>query len=136
MTVVHIVSASYSGSTWLNLMLGAHSQAFSIGEMDVIAKTGRATCSFHGEKCSLWSQYDPDAPENAFAQIAQFTGKQMLIANNVRYMRGSFDDPRITHRALFLMRDGRGRRSEHAAQAAELFDLASDPFVDPWHQEA
>jgi hypothetical protein len=33
-TVVNIVAVSYSGSTWLNLMLGAHDDALSVGEID------------------------------------------------------------------------------------------------------
>jgi len=61
LTIVHIISVSYSGSTWLNLLLGAHSRAFSIGEMTVLRRTGRAICKLHGDGCPFWSRFDPHA---------------------------------------------------------------------------
>ena len=63
-TVVNIVAVSYSGSTWVNLMLGAHPDAFSIGEIDWIDKNKMALCSLHGESCPVWSQFDVSSKEN------------------------------------------------------------------------
>lgn len=106
-TVVNIVSTSYSGSTWVNMLLGSHSTAFSIGSIDWIGRVDDAVCSLHGRDCPLWSQYDPKSPENPFVQIARLTGKRVLIVSNTRKFRDAQKDPAIRSRYVWLVRDGR-----------------------------
>lgn len=106
-TVVNIVAVSYSGSTWINLMLGAHPDAFSIGEIDWIAKNDAAMCALHGEACPVWSQFDVKSQENPFVQISNITGKKLLIVNNTQRFREAQNDPRIETKYLWVVRDGR-----------------------------
>lgn len=106
-TVVNIVAVSYSGSTWVNLMLGAHPDAFSIGEIDWIAKNNAAMCVLHGETCPIWSQFDLKSDENPFIQISNITGKKLLIVNNTKRFREAQNDPRIEAKYLWVVRDGR-----------------------------
>lgn len=106
-TVVNIVAFNYSGTTWLNLMLGSHPRAFTVGEMKLIDKLGKPVCAFDPEDCPIWDRYDPNADENPFLQIARITGKDVLVANkNQRYFR-YLDHPSIEPRFLHLIRDGR-----------------------------
>ena len=80
-TVVNIVAVSYSGSTWLNLMLGAHDDALSVGEIDQAYKAGRAVCRIHGPQCPIWSRFDPHADENPFIRIARISGKEFVVSS-------------------------------------------------------
>ena len=86
LTVVNVVAVSYSGSTWLNLMLGSHSQMFSVGEMDALLKWGRCWCTFHGDHCPHWSRFQLDSPTNPFVRLHQITGKRIFIVNNALFL--------------------------------------------------
>lgn len=105
--VVNIVAVSYSGSTWINLMLGAHPEAFSIGEIDWIAKNDAALCALHGESCPVWSRFDVKSQENPYVQISRITGKKLLVVNNTRRFREAQEDERIESKYLWVVRDGR-----------------------------
>jgi hypothetical protein len=106
-TVVNVVAVSYSGSTWVNLLLGSHPEAFSIGEMDKIQKFGEASCRLHGTDCPIWKQFDLKSSENPYLQIARITGKRVLIVNNTLHYLEAQDHPRIKRRFIWLIRDGR-----------------------------
>ncbi len=105
--VVHIVGSSYSGTTWLNLVLGSNPDAFSIGEMDHIAKLKRPLCVFEGDGCEVWSRFKLKSSENPFEQLARITGKRYLIVNNSRRFLKAMRPPHITVRTIGLWRDGR-----------------------------
>lgn len=106
-TVVNIISTSYSGSTWLNSLLGAHPQMFSVGAVDRLRDGQRPVCSLHGPDCPFWSRLDVAASENIYLRIAQLCGKSFLVVSNPRYMLPAQDDPRIESRFILLIRDGR-----------------------------
>ncbi|MEM1107991.1 MAG: sulfotransferase domain-containing protein [Planctomycetota bacterium] len=106
-TVINILAVSFTGSTWLNLMLGTHPDVASVGEFDRLLKMGRPICSIHGDDCPLWSRFDPNSDENPFLQAARLTGKRILVVNNVRRLRKQLEDPRIDRRYILLFRDGR-----------------------------
>lgn len=126
-TVVHIISVSYSGSTWLNLLLGAHREAFSVGEMTVFARQGTGYCKFHGNACPFWQQFDSKSDENPFLQIHRLCGKRVLVVNNSPGFIAHQDHPEVESRFIHLVRDGRavaastlrkypGRTMWHAAR--------------------
>lgn len=106
-TVVNIVGSSYSGTTWLNLVLGSSYEAFSIGEMDHIAKLKRPLCVFHGDDCDIWAQFDLRSRENPFDQLARITGKRVFLVNNTRRFLKAMRPAHVTVRNLGLWRDGR-----------------------------
>jgi hypothetical protein len=106
-TVVNVISTSYSGSTWVNLLLGSHSQAFSVGEIKSILKVGKPVCTVHGESCPLWSGFEHPSSQNVFVQLAQRSGKNLLIVNNSRKFLSQEDHPQIRRKFIHLMRDGR-----------------------------
>ncbi len=106
-TVVNIVSVSYSGSTWMNLMLGSTPESFSVGEIKSILRDNKAECTIHGEDCPLWTRYEYPGSENPFVQLAKLTGKRVLVVNNSRKFLQAQQDPRIDAKFIHLMRDGR-----------------------------
>ena len=56
-TVLYIISRPHSGSTLLALLMNAHSQVISVGELKKLLQ--RQTCTCHGvrpEDCPFWSQ--------------------------------------------------------------------------------
>ena len=105
--VVNIVSTSYAGSTWLNLLLGSHSQAFSVGELKSFRKHQRVACILDGEKCAFWRQFNPDSEDGPYVQLHNLTGRRFLIVNNSpRYLPGG-SHPMIESKIIHLLRDGR-----------------------------
>jgi len=106
--VVNIISTSFAGSTWLNLMLGAHPAAMSVGEVKTLAKSGSRHCALHGESCPVWSAVDLEGGGNVFEQLARLTGRRILIANNsVHYFRDDLRSPTVRDYYVELIRDGR-----------------------------
>jgi hypothetical protein len=105
--VVNIFSVSYSGSTWLNLMLGSHSEAFAVGELKHVRKLGRPLCMLHAEHCPVWSRFDPASEQNAFRQIHRLTGKRYLITNNSGGYAPEQQEDGIDWKSILLIRDGR-----------------------------
>ncbi|MAE68043.1 MAG: hypothetical protein CMJ18_27655 [Phycisphaeraceae bacterium] len=105
--ILNIISTAYSGSTWVNMMLGSHSQSFSVGEMKRIFKAEQAQCSIHGSDCPIWSRFDLHADESPFAQIARLAGRRVLVVNNARKQVPAHDDAALHTRFIHLIRDGR-----------------------------
>ena len=105
--VVNIVSASYTGSTWLNLLLGAHREAFCVGELVSIVRLGKPVCGMHGPKCPFWSRHDPSGPDSPFHQISQLCGKRILVMKNAEDFDPHLQDPALDVRMIHLVRDGR-----------------------------
>ena len=106
-TVVHIVSVSYAGSTWVNLLLGAAEPAFVVGEMTVLHREGRGFCKFHGYDCPFWTRFDSTSEQNPFLQIRDLCGKNFLTVNNSHAYLAAQDHPEIESRFIHLIRDGR-----------------------------
>jgi len=106
-TVVNIVSVSYSGSTWANLVIGSHPQAFSCGEMDRIYDADRVVCRMHGEQCPVWSAFDPKSQENPFRQLAGITARRVFVVNNVAKLLEHQGKGGVRSKFVFLVRDGR-----------------------------
>ena len=118
--VLNIVSVSYSGSTWLNLMLGSHPQTFSLGEIDYLFKRGFPRCMVHGDDCPLWSRFNPSSTVNPYVQISEITGRKTFIVNNVRRSFEHLNHPRIDLRHVLLIRDGRAVISSQLRKFPEL----------------
>jgi hypothetical protein len=105
--VVNVIATSYSGSTWANLILGSHSQAFSVGEMDRLRKWNRVFCRMHGEDCPVWNNFQLHGGDNPFLQLHRLTGKRVFVVNNPKLYLPDEDHPQIDVRNVLLIRDGR-----------------------------
>ena len=134
-TVVNIVSPSFTGTTWFNLILGCHDRAFAIGPLDhfwLNRTEGVANaCQIHGEKCSFWPEFDKTftASKNLFLQLAQATGKDYFIINNPQKSRVELEHPNITEKTIILLRDGRAvTASFHRKYPTHYTESAEDNF--------
>ena len=105
--IVHIISTAYSGSTWVNLVLGSHPQTFSVGELKQSLRPGGGECSLHGANCPVFSQFDPHSGESPFMQLQRLSRKRILVVNNSRKFLAAQFEPGINSRFIHLMRDGR-----------------------------
>ena len=105
--VINIFSFLYSGSTWLNLMLGSHPEAFSVGEIEAVCCGRPCICGVHGPECELWSRFDPTEDDNPLVQISRLSGKRCLVLSNPRNSLAWQQDTRIESRFIHLIRDGR-----------------------------
>lgn len=119
-TVTNIISVSYSGSTWLNLLLGSHPQSFSAGEMKQLLKPGDIHCTIHGDTCPLWSRFDLTNGENPFVQLARLTGRRHLIINNSRKLLQDQEDAQIESKFVHLVRDGRAVLASFLRKRSDL----------------
>jgi len=105
--VINIFSFLYSGSTWVNLMLGSHPEAFSVGEIEAVCCGRPFICGVHGPECDLWPRFDPTEHENPLVQISRLSGKRCLVLSNPRNSLLWQQDARIESRFIHLIRDGR-----------------------------
>ncbi|NBC97307.1 MAG: hypothetical protein GVY27_13255 [Deinococcus-Thermus bacterium] len=105
--VIHILSLAFSGSTWLNLMLGSHRRAFSVGEMKKRLRDPDTPCTVHGADCAFWPRFDANAPGNPLRRVAELAGRDVLVVNNTRAVLPAQDQPEVDGRFVHLVRDGR-----------------------------
>ncbi|MDG2053237.1 MAG: hypothetical protein P8J86_00870 [Phycisphaerales bacterium] len=118
-TVVIVNSLSYTGTTWLNLVLGSHSRTFTIGPPDrVYALLKQQTvehpvnaCRVHGPTCEFWQGFceQYDSRENYFVQLADYAKCDVLVINNPIPNGTSLEleHPSIVVKPIQLIRDGR-----------------------------
>ena len=117
-TVIDIRSLSYTGTTWLNLVLGTSSDAFAIGPPDRlfrllehgVAQQG-PPCRVCGDPCSLWDSILPriDPEKNVYRQVSELTGCSHVVINNpaIGKARDHLDES-VDVKRIFVVRDGRG----------------------------
>ena len=80
--VVVINSLSYSGTTWLNAVLGSHRDAFALGPAhrvwEMRHKGWEEACLIHGKSCPFWPKFhlEYDERDNFFTQLAKASGKR------------------------------------------------------------
>ena len=125
LTIIHIFSASYSGSTWLNLMLGSHPDAFSVGEVKTILKIGSPVCTLHGGTCAIWRPDGVDGAESFYAHLAAKSGKRIFIVNNSRKWFAHEDAPGIRGACIHLVRDGRAVVASRMRKGVDRSFIAS-----------
>ena len=112
-TVVHVESLSYTGTTWFNLLLGSHENALGLGPADRPrdARSPKGICRVHGTKCEFWNgfyeSYDPE--KNFFLQLAEHSGREFIVTNNLSPAGAGKDllDSGVREKRIRFVRDGR-----------------------------
>jgi len=116
--VVVVNSLSYTGTTWLNVIIGCHERAFSLGPPDRVwnmlqvgKEDGKKACLVHGDQCKFWPCFFEDykKDENFFVQLSGFSHKDIIVTNNpLPQGAGSeLHDSAIMVKSINLIRDGR-----------------------------
>lgn len=86
--VLNLSALSYSGTTWLNLLLGSHQKVFALGPPHKVwglkDKKFRGACLVHGEACEFWNCFGEiwDQEENFFVALSQYSGKSIFLMDN------------------------------------------------------
>lgn len=114
-TVVQISSPSYTGTTWLCLLLGSHQRAFTLGPPDrswnLRDQGFEDACRVHGRECPFWNafaqRYDPNA--NFYLQLADHAQRDVIVINNPTpaHEQAELRHPDLRIRPIRVVRDGR-----------------------------
>jgi len=128
--VVYIRSLAYSGTTWVNLVLGTHPETFALGVPDRIWTAGAAQaaslCAIHGAECEFWPRYFSrwrDA-RTAMSLLAEVAGARVILLNNINmnllneHVAG--DD--VDLRYMVVVRDGRANVTSALRHTPDLFE--------------
>jgi hypothetical protein len=112
-SVVFILSHNYSGSTWLSLLLGSHSQAFYVGELNKLYSKKYpmpcALCDKRGEVCPYFHDVKEVHPSEIHNLVFARTGKRVLVDNSKR-LKWSYrflGDGSYQHKFVHLIKDPR-----------------------------
>ncbi len=112
-SVVFILSHNYSGSTWLSLLLGSHSQAFYLGELNKFYSRKYpmpcAVCDKRGEVCPYFFDVKEIHPSEIHNLLFERTGKRMLIDNSkrIKWSYRFLGDGSYRHKFVHLIKDPR-----------------------------
>ena len=137
--IVNVVSPSYTGTTWLNLVLGSHSRAFALGPPErVWASRGsdwKDACRVHAEACPFWPEFARhyDADRNFYLQLAERTGRDVFVINNPSeaHRRAELGHPDVVVHEIRLIRDGRALAASFARHHEADFLDAVRRFAKP-----
>jgi len=110
-TLALIAAPGHSGQTWLSLLIGSHSKAVALGEIDVIEGCTNLgnVCMLCGKGCAFWGAFNRVwSPEhNIFLQLAAFSGKHILSISRIDRYRKYIVRDKMRLKVIRLLRDGR-----------------------------
>jgi len=111
-TVVFILSANYSGSTWLALLMGSHSQACYAGELNKMFHDDPVPCRLCEEKgsvCPIFYDVAQTKARHIHDLVLARTGKKVLVDNSktVSWSRKFLQENRFQRKYVHLLRDPR-----------------------------
>jgi hypothetical protein len=131
--VVVVMSISFTGTTWLNAIIGSHEQCFLLGPAERVwqaRKTGLAdACLIHDKDCPFWPGFFKhyDTNKNFFIQLAEQSGKPIIVTNNpVKKGAGTeLKHPDIEVQYIQLIRDPRAIWASYMRKNPEADPLDS-----------
>lgn len=112
-TVVFVLSHNYSGSTWLSLVLGSHSHAFYLGELNKLysKKDFRpcALCTKQQRECPYLHDVRQIHPTEIHGFLLERLGKPLLVDNSkrVKWNARFLSDHSYEHKYVHLVKDPR-----------------------------
>jgi hypothetical protein len=138
-SVVFILSAPRSGSTWLNLVLGSCAWGINLGEYYRLWEwPGHVACRLCEAdglaECTMLHGVDRVPQQNAFHFAALRSGKRVVIdcSKDIRWCHSFLDDPRIDVKVIHLVRHPAGYvESESRRQK----DLTHEALLEQWEAE-
>ncbi|MCL4220220.1 MAG: sulfotransferase domain-containing protein [Phycisphaerales bacterium] len=143
-TVVVIYSLSYTGTTWLNFVLGSHPDAFALGPCDrplgLTPDKAVEACRVHGTSCPFWPRFYETWPEGAnfFLHLARSSGKRVIVTNNPlpQGAAKSLEHPDVVVKPIYLIRDGRAVADSYASKFPNLafLEVCRDWLAPSFHQ--
>jgi hypothetical protein len=93
------------------MLIGAHSQALSLGEIAGIygRKDLSKCCQFCGMHCEFWSEFNKvwQRREDILSQLVAFSGKRILSVSKIGKYRDHLAQSGLVIKVIRLIRDGR-----------------------------
>ncbi len=139
--VINITSLSFTGTSWLNTLLGCHFDGFAMGPPDrfdsLFASDPSKLCLVHGAQCSFWPQFcrEYDLAQNFFVQFMNKTGKRIVAINNPIPAPKGFgrhlEHPQVETKRVFMVRDGRAVAASYARHLKVPFEKAVKEWFRP-----
>jgi hypothetical protein len=128
LTVVAVEALSYSGTTWLNLVLGSHPKAFALGPPWRVWKLRehefRGANLVWGDDDTFWTGFHRtwDRNENFLIALGRHAGATHIILDNPspEFRAEVMTHPSIEICELRYVRDGRAISSSFARKNPEL----------------
>lgn len=139
-TVIDLRSLSYTGTTWLNLLAGAHAQVFTlvVPQRVYAALRGEiepgSLCMLHGPSCDFWptALEKLDANAGLYGQLAEIAGVSHVALNNPFVDPQGVDDlgaDDVTVKKVSIVRDPRAVAASWLSRApASSEPCAADAF--------
>jgi|GEM_PF-1765112 len=130
--VVHCDALSYSGTTWLNLTLGAHDKALTIGPTHRIWDQKDSgfdqACLVHDGRCEFWAGFADfwDGEENMLLALSRYSGRTHFFFDNPNpeFVEAYMQDPAVQTVRLRYLRDAR------AISASFARKMPDTPYYD------
>ncbi|MFZ5876661.1 MAG: hypothetical protein ACOYXU_09650 [Nitrospirota bacterium] len=112
-TVLFILSANFSGSTYLALILGSHSEAAYVGElykMFLPEPVPCRLCEERGEACKTFNDVTTTRPEDIHHRVFEKTHRRLIVDNSktIDWSRKFLSESRFQRKYIHLIRDPRG----------------------------
>ena len=125
--VLNFNALSYSGTTWLNLLLGSHPDVFALGPPHRVWALKdddfKGACLVHGPKCEFWSSFSEawNRDDNFFVALSQFSGKGIFLMDNAPpdFIAETMQDPAIEVLEGRYIRDARAITASYARKMAD-----------------
>lgn len=121
-TLVNVDALSYSGTTWLNLLLGSHNDTLHIGppaRLWSLRDQGfEGACLVHGKDCPFWKGFGEiwDPQRNFFLALREYSGKSIFLMDNAPpdFLEEAGGDERVHVKKARYIRDGRAITASYA----------------------
>lgn len=129
--VVRVHALSYSGTTWLNLVLGSHPDGFALGPPMRAWKKLRpdnfeGACLVHNKDCEFWNSFAQEwnGETNFLAAIANKSGASHIFFDNPQrdFIEEVMEDDALNVIDVRYVRDA---RAISASKARKLGDAAT-----------
>ena len=124
--VLNISALSYSGTTWLNLILGSHKKALAIGPphrlWEARSNKFEDVCRIH-KNCPFWRGFGKswDQKENFFVALSRYSGKEVFLMDNApeNFLKETVAHSQIELVNGYYVRDARAITASYARKNAD-----------------
>lgn len=125
--VLNLSALSYSGTTWLNLLLGSHPEVFTLGPPHRVwalrEEKLKGACLVHGESCKFWSGFGEfwNQTDNFFIALSEYSGKSIFLMDNASqdFIDATMRHPDIEVLSGRYVRDARAITASYARKMAD-----------------
>ena len=127
-TIVVCDATSYVGTTWMNLLVGSHPMAMSLGPThklwDRRDEGFEGVCLIHGKDCDFWTGFsEVYTGENFFRELSAYSGRTHFLFDNPTpdFVAGAIEKPGLNVKRIRYLRDARAVTASYARRTGETY---------------